>query len=192
MLKLSHRSIWNAACLCALLLASSQIAPAQAMEAAQRGGEIAPFALTTLLSPDWGPTTNVGYTVGVDYTHFIRSIVQPSLELRMTSANGSTVGERSYIGGLKLQTTIHGIHPYFTLLGGEGRITFTNPTNSYVGDNTFIYSLGAGAIIPIHSQLDLRLDFTHQQWNINPQTLTPVTLNVGIGYRLPFHNGRVQ
>jgi len=148
------------------------------MEAAQRGGEFAPFVQTTLLSPDWGPTSNVGYTIGVDYTRFIRSIVQPSLEVRMTSANGSTVGERSYIGGLKLQTTIHGIHPYFTLLGGEGR--------------TFIYSLGGGAIIPIHSQLDLRLDFTHQQWNIDPQTLTPVTLSVGVAYRLPFHNGRVQ
>lgn len=192
MSNLSHCSIWKVACLCVVLLTSARLAPAQAMEAAQRGGEFAPFVQTTLLSPDWGPTSNVGYTIGVDYTRFIRSIVQPSLEVRMTSANGSTVGERSYIGGLKLQTTIHGIHPYFTLLGGEGRITFTNPTNSYVGDNTFIYSLGGGAIIPIHSQLDLRLDFTHQQWNIDPQTLTPVTLSVGVAYRLPFHNGRVQ
>ncbi len=173
------------------MVASTRIASAQAMEAAQRGGEIAPFIQTTLLSPDWGPTNNVGYTVGVDYTHFIRSIVQPSLELRMISANGRTVGERSYIGGLKLQTTIHGIHPYFTLLGGEGTISFTNSTSSYRGDNSFVYSLGAGATIPIHAQLDLRLDFTHQQWNIDPQTLTPVTLSAGIAYRLPFHNGRV-
>lgn len=189
---LRHCSIWNAACIIGVLLASTRIAPAQAAETAQRGAEITPFVQTTLLIPDYGPTHNIGYTVGVDYTHFIRSIVQPSLELRMTSASGATVGEKSYIGGLKLQTSIHGIHPYFTVLGGEGVITFTHPTNNYLSDNTFIYSLGGGATINIHSQLDLRLDFTHQQWDIDTQTLTPVTLGVGIAYRLPFHNGRVQ
>jgi hypothetical protein len=192
MRKLMHCSICKTAFLLATLMATARIASAQAVVTGQRGAEIAPFAQTTLLDPDWGPTHNVGYTVGVDYTRFIRSIVQPSLELRMTNANGATVGEHTYTGGLKLQTAIHGIHPYATILAGKGFIDFTHPINGYISDDSFIYSLGAGAEFTIRSQWALRLDFTHQQWNIGPQTLTPVTLGVGIAYRIPFHNGREE
>jgi hypothetical protein len=163
------------------------------MVTAQRGAEIAPFAQTTLIQPDWGSTNNLGYTVGLDYTRFIRSIVQPSLELRMTAANGSTVGEHSYTGGLKLHTPgLRAIHPYITVLGGKGFITFTHPINGYISDDSFISSLGAGADVTVHSQWDLYLDFTHQWWNLDPQTLTPVTLGVGIAYRIPFHSVREQ
>lgn len=162
------------------------------METAQRGAEITPFVRTALLHPDYGGTSNLGYTLGVDYTRSVRSIVQPSLEVRMTYANGDTVGERTYIGGLKLQTTIRGIRPHFTLLGGEGQITITHPINSYVADNTFVYSVGGGAAFTIHSQLDLRLDFTSQQWNIDSLTLSPTTFGVGVAYRVPFHKGRVH
>jgi Outer membrane protein beta-barrel domain len=185
-------SISKSAFFIAVLVATVRFAPAQALVSAQRGAEIVPFAQTISLNPDWGPTANVGYTVGIDYTRFIRSIVQPSLEIRMTSANGETVSERSYIGGLKLQTTIHGIRPYGTFLAGRGNIFFTDPIAGYLSDNSFIYSLGGGADFTIHSQWDLRVDFTHQQWNIDPQTLTPTTLGIGVAYRIPFHNGRVQ
>jgi opacity protein-like surface antigen len=163
------------------------------MVSAQRGAEIAPFAQTTLLSPDWGPTNNLGYVVGLDYTRFTRLFVQPSLEVRMTAANGDTVGERSYTGGLKLQTTIHGIHPYATLLAGYGAITFTHPIGNYLSDNSMVYSLGGGVEFNVTRQLKMRVDFTHQQWNLDPVTLTPVTLGVGLAYSLPFfHSGGVQ
>jgi hypothetical protein len=189
---LFHASIPKVAIILGILIATARVAPAQALETADRGSEITPFAQYTVLSPDWGGTKNIGYTVGLDYTRFIRSIVQPSLELRASDAGGSTVGEHSFIGGLKLQTTIHRIRPYATFLAGKGFITFDQPINGYISDNSFIVSLGAGAIFTIHSQLDLRLDFTHQQWNIDPQTLTPATLGIGIAYRIPFHNGRVE
>jgi Outer membrane protein beta-barrel domain len=189
---LFHSSIRKTAIILGVLIATSRIAPAQAIESAQRGAEIAPFAQYTLLSPDWGPTNDVGYTFGVDYTHFIRSIVQPSLEIRMTSASGITVNEHSYTGGLKLQTSIHGIRPYFTILAGKGFIDFNNPVNGYISDNSLIYALGGGATFAIQSHLDLRVDFSHQQWNIDPQTLTPTALGVGLAYRIPFRNGRSE
>jgi hypothetical protein len=116
---LFQSSIWKTAVLLGILIASSRIAPAQALESGQRGTEIAPFAQYTLLSPDWGPTRDVGFAGGVDYTRFIRSI-------------------------------------------------------------------------PVRSHIDLRVDFSRQQWNIDPQTLTPTTLGVGIAYRIPFHNGREE
>jgi hypothetical protein len=184
--------ILKAALVLGSLIAAVRIVPAQALEAGDRGAEIAPFAQYTIVTPDWGPDNNLGYTVGIDYTRFLRSIVQPSLELRMTSANGSTVGEKSYSGGLKLQTTIHRIRPYLTVLAGQGYITFNHPLNNYLNDNSFIFSVGGGALFSAGRHVDLRLDFTHQNWNIGPQTLTPVTLGIGMAYRIPFHNGRAE
>jgi hypothetical protein len=181
------RSAWGTVSLLSILLAGTHVASAQAMNTANRGAEIAPFAETTLLSPDWGPTRNLGYTVGIDYTRFIRSIVQPSLEVRTTSANGDTVKERTFTSGLKLQATVRRIHPYATFLAGYGEIYFVHPVNNYLSDNSFVYSLGGGADLDVTQQLSVRLDFTHQSWNLGPQTLTPVTLAVGFAYRLPFH-----
>jgi Outer membrane protein beta-barrel domain len=188
-----NRSILHAGVLIlGAFFASTQTAPAQALEAGQRGAEIAPFAQYTILSPDWGPDRDLGYTVGIDYTRFIRSIVQPSLEVRMTSANGPTVDEKSYSGGLKLQTRIHGVRPYATVLGGVGSITFNQPRGNYLGDNAVIYSAGGGALFRAGQHIDLRIDYTYQFWNLDPQTLTPVTLGIGVAYRIPFHNGRSE
>lgn len=192
MSNLLHRPIRKVALVLGIVLATARVAPAQALEAGQRGTEIAPFAQFTIITPDWGPVDNRGYTVGADYTRFIRSIVQPSIEIRMTAANGSTVGEKTYSGGLKLQTRIRGVRPYVTILAGKGFITFTQPINNYLGDNSLIYTLGGGAAFAAGRHMDLRLDFTHQNWNIGPQTLTPITLGAGLAYRIPFHNGRTE
>jgi hypothetical protein len=193
MRNLLHCWTWKFAFILGLSLVAAKVAPAQAVVTAQRGAEITPFVQTTLLSPDWGPTNNFGYTVGVDYTRFIRSIVQPSLEVRMSSASGSTVSERTYTGGLKLQFVIRRIHPYATLLAGMGDIAFTHPLSAnYTGDNSTIYSLGGGAEFNIGPALKARVDFTHQNWNIDPQTLTPVAIGVGISYSIPFHRGIVE
>jgi len=177
----------------AILLASAGIVSAQALITAGRGSEIAPFAQTTLIYPDWGPNRNFGYTVGIDYTRYIRSIVQPSIEIRLTGANGKAVNEHTYTGGLKLQTTIHGVHPYATILAGYGTIAFNYPNGSYTGDNSVIYSLGGGADFHVTSQCKLRLDFSQQEWNLGTNaSLTPVALSVGVSYALPFHNGRAR
>src|ERR1019366_2777155 len=98
MRNLLHRCTPKAALFLGVLLAATQVASAQAVVTGQRSAELVPFAMTTLITPDYGQAHNIGYTVGVDYTRFIRSIVQPSLEFRYTHANGSQVNERSYGG----------------------------------------------------------------------------------------------
>jgi len=188
---LNHR-ITKFALLLGVSLAATAVASAQAIVTAQRGAEITPFAQTTMIRPDWGEPNNLGYTFGVDYTRFIHSIVQPSLELRFSSANGSVVSEHSFTGGLKLETSIYGIHPYATFLAGNGGITFTHPIGYYYGDNSFVYSLGGGAEFKVHSSLKLRLDFTQQHWNLDPYILTPMTFGVGLAYSLPFHRGPME
>jgi opacity protein-like surface antigen len=190
MKNLPHRHSLKAL-LFGVLLASTHSALAQAMASAQRGAAIAPFALSTSVSPDWGPTKNIGYVIGLDYTRFIRSIVQPSLEVRYTRANGKTVNERMYAGGLKLATSIHGIEPYLTALVGHGNIDFVGATNGYNGDASMAYSLGAGVDLPVTRHIKLRLDMTQQHWSFDPITLTPVSLSVGASYIIPGHRGEV-
>jgi opacity protein-like surface antigen len=179
---------WTKTALClGIAVAATGMASAQATVTAQRGAEIAPFVQTTLLRPDWGPQHDFGYTIGVDYTRFIRSILQPSLELRMTSASGTTVNEHSYLGGLKLATTIHGIQPYATLMAGTGSIRFNYPVQGSNTDTSFVYAIGAGAEFRFLNSWKVRADFAQQHWNLDPDVLTPITMSVGIAYSIPFH-----
>jgi hypothetical protein len=185
--------IRKSALILGILLVTTGVASAQALITAGRGAELAPFAQATLVRPDWGGNNNFGYAAGVDYTRYIRSIVQPSIEFRVTSANGSTVNERTYAGGLKLQTTVHRIHPYATFLVGYGAIDLNYPNGGYNHDNSVIYSLGGGSDFDVTSLLKVRLDATHQSWSLGTNaTLTPVTFSVGVSYRLSLHNGRVR
>lgn len=192
MRNLLHPSSLKSALLLGILLATAPFVSAQALLTAQRGSEIAPFAQATLISPDWGQTNNLGYTVGIDYTHFIHFAVQPSLEFRYNSATGITVNERSYAGGVKLSTTIHGIHPYATILVGHGNLDLNYANGNYRGDNALIYSLGGGAEFNVTRQFLARFDFTDQYWDVDSYSLTPLTFGVGIAYRLGSHSSRVQ
>jgi hypothetical protein len=173
----------------AVALAAPGTASAQATVAAQRGAAITPFVQTTLVRPDWGQTDNIGFSAGVDYTRFFHSIIQPSLELRMTDAGGLNVAERSFTGGFKLETTILGIHPYGTLLAGTGVITFMHPQPGYGSDTSFVYSLGGGAEFNVMRGWKLRADFAQQHWDLDPQLLTPMNFSLGVAYNIPFHNG---
>jgi opacity protein-like surface antigen len=186
---LNQWTIKSALCL-GISLAATGIASGQASVTAQRGAEIAPWVQTTYLRPDYGQPNNIGYTVGGDYTRFIRSVVQPSLEIRYTSASGTQVNESSFTGGLKLQTTIYGVHPYATMLAGTGHITFVHPVSAnYPGDTSFVYSLGGGLEFNVLPSWKLRADFTDQHWDLDPAILTPMAFSVGVSYSIPFHGG---
>jgi Outer membrane protein beta-barrel domain len=190
MRNLVYRFLPKAALLLAAFAATSHTSFAQAVATGERGAEITPFVLSTVVSPDYGQAHNLGYTVGVDYTRFIRSIVQPSIEFRYIHASGSQVNETSFGGGLNLQTTIRNIHPYATLLIGQGNITFNNagPLNSRI-DHSTAYSFGGGADFNVARQWKVRADFLSQHWNLDPGSLTPSTLAVGVAYIIPFHRG---
>jgi opacity protein-like surface antigen len=177
----------KSALLLGMSLAATGIASAQANVVGQRSAEITPFVTTTLVSPDWGQTRNLGFTAGVDYTRFVRAIVQPSLELRLTNANGLNVGERTYLGGFKFTGTIHGIHPYGTFLAGTGYIKFMNPIDTYTSDTSFVYSMGGGAEFNVLPAWKVRLDFTQQHWDLDPEILTPTNYSIGVAYSIPFH-----
>jgi len=172
----------------ALLAGLSVAARAQAIPTMQRGAEFAPFVQTTIVNPDWAQTKNIGFTAGFDYTRFIPSIVQPSLEFRATRANGHTVNESTYLGGIKLQTTIHNIHPYAVVLAGKGIITFNYFYNGGLkGDDSAVYAYGGGAEFNVRRSWKVRAEYTQQHWNLDPNTLTPSALGFGVAYSVPFH-----
>jgi len=180
----------KAALLLGISIASTGIACAQAAVTAAREAELSPFVMTTMLRPDWGSSNNTGFIFGADYTNFRRSFLtlQPSLEVRMVDANGVNVKETSFLGGFKLETTIHGIHPYATLLGGQGYINFNHPIGNYTGDDSFIYSLGGGVEFNVLPVWKVRADFTQQHWNLDPAVLTPMSFSVGLSYTIGLHN----
>ena len=159
----------------------------------ERGAAFTPFVQTTILNPDWGQTNNLGFSAGIDYNHFIPGIVQPALEFRVTHASGRTVNESTYLGGVKLQTNVHGIHPYAVVLAGKGIITFNYVYNGGVkGDDSAVYAFGGGAEFNVTPVWKVRADFVQQHWNLDPNTLTPSALSFGIGYIVPFHSRRAQ
>jgi opacity protein-like surface antigen len=168
-------------------------ANAQAIPTMQRGAELAPFVQTTILSPDWGQTHNLGFAAGFDYTHFIPTIVQPSLEFRVTHASGRTVNETTYLGGIKLQTTIHHVQPYLVVLAGKGIISFNYFYNGGIkGDDSAVYAIGGGAEFNVKRSWKVRAEYTQQHWNFDPNTLTPSTLGFGLAYSVPFHARSVR
>jgi hypothetical protein len=171
--------------LVALPIALAGLAYGQAYETAQRGAEFSPFAEPIMLRPDWGPTSDIGIMAGVDYTRFISRFVQPSLEFRFTKGTGTTAGETTVSGGLKVQKDYGRIHPFVTVLGGYGRINFTPVEGTYSGDNSFVLSIGGGANIDVHAGWKVRVDFAEQLWNLEPYKLSPQTLGVGVSYAVP-------
>jgi hypothetical protein len=176
-----------------LFLAGAAVATssagAQAIPAVERGAEFAPFVQATIVNPDWAQTRNIGFTAGFDYTRFIPAIVQPSLEFRVTRAPGHTVNETTYLGGIRVQTTIHNIHPYAVVLAGKGIITFNYFYNGGLkGDDSAVYAFGGGADFQVKQAWKVRAEYTQQHWNLDPNTLTPSALGFGVAYTVPFHN----
>jgi hypothetical protein len=188
-------------CLLAVCLsfAAASAAFGQAYVAAHRGAEIAPFATLSYVQPNWGPGSNFGYTAGVDYTRFLPVVpllVQPSFELRMTNGTGAQTTERSFSGGIKLTTTIHRVHPYGNFLEGFGYIYFVHPqmtqTGPYSKDESHIYAFGGGAEYDVSPNWKMLIDYSRQHWDLKPPVMTPTTTSIGVTYRIPFHDAKVQ
>jgi len=74
---------------------------------------------------------------------------------------------------------------------GHADIDFVHPIGTYYGDASMIYTLGGGADFNVTRQWSVRMDFTDQRWNLDPNSLTPTAFGLGVAYSIPFHVGRV-
>ena len=155
------------------------------------------FGQVTYRQPDWGADKNWGATAGAALTPFIPLWIEPSLELRVGSASGGVVKERTFSGGLKLAAKVGRLQPYFIAEEGVGWIYFVHPgLNSegqpYVRDSSQIHVLGGGVEIQAVSQWQIRLDYTQEYWNLAPPRIYPRTMSIGVTYRIPFGRGKMK
>lgn len=196
-------TLGSLAALLLLLVLPSPRASAQAYATAEKKADIFVFGGFSDTSPDYGPTWNKGATVGVDYTRYLKWSYVPSLELRATFGNGSTVNEHTYMGGLRVHKRIfRRFAPYADALFGLGTITYpergSGGTIIHVDDSGFAYSLGGGVDIGLVHNFMLKADFQQQFWNLGENTvevpsganftLSPKVLTIGVSYRIPFHS----
>lgn len=168
---------------------------AQATPVAVKNAEISAFAAFTRVTPDYGPTSNKGFTFGADYARPTRFFLKPSLEFRGTITPGDTVGESTFGGGLRVEHSIWRLHPYADFLLSAGTITFTHPSidsqgRLYKSDNSLVYTYGGGVDYDVTRRWAAKFDYQGEHWNLGSaaQTLTPQVLSVGVVYRIPFRS----
>ncbi|WP_035348097.1 outer membrane protein [Edaphobacter aggregans] len=172
---------------------------AQAVPTAARKAELSTFMTYTRLTPDYGPQQNNGVMIGVDCALFTRYLryVTPAVEFRMKFANGDTVDQKTYGGGIRVEKEFRGrFHPYANFLVSAGYINYNfKPPNilpngkPYTSDTSVVYSYGGGLDLDMTPNFSARGEFLAENWSLGgytPTTLTPTMWSVGLKYRIPF------
>ena len=183
----------------ALSLVFTQSLSSQALPTASKNTDISIFGGYTVVAPDYEPAHDKGVTMGVDYTRYIHRLpFVPSLEFRFGDTTGPAVNEHFYLVGFKAQRDYRIFHPYLDFMGGIGAITYAAQGRpGYGPDHGRDLAMGAGVDIDLTRRFQAKIDLQYQSWNLGanltqkPQggdyTLSPVTVTVGVTYRIPFH-----
>jgi hypothetical protein len=168
---------------------------AQATPIREKKAELTTFLTYTHVTPDYGPQNNNGVSIGIDYARYMR-FVTPALEFRVKIANGATVDERTYGGGIRVEHQWSRFHPYGDFLISAGTINyhFKNPpiTSSgkpYLSDSSVVYTFGGGLDYDVTQNFSARGEFQAEKWSLGgytPITLAPTTWSLGVVYRIPF------
>lgn len=176
--------------------AGGSVLYAQARPAGEKSGDLSVFAMYHRLTPDYGPTNNNGISFGADYTRYTRWWVKPSIEFRAKIANGTTVDESSFGGGIRAEKPIGNFHPYADFLISAGSIKYhlkTPPVlpngQPYTSDGTVVYGFGGGLDYDVWRNFAVRGDYQFEKWHLDkyaPIDLSPNGWSVGIVYRIPF------
>jgi hypothetical protein len=170
-------------------------AGAQAVPLRQKKADLSVFGTYTRLSPDYGPQQNNGGTFGVFYTRYYRWL-SPAVEFRAKIANGATVDESTYGGGIRVEKSINRFRPYadFFISGGSIQYHFKTPPikptgQPYLSDSSVVYTYGGGLDYDVTDNFSARGEFQSESWNLGgytPITLTPSMWSIGVVYRIPF------
>jgi hypothetical protein len=183
-----------------LLGVSHGVAEAQARATGVQGNQLSVFGGATGTFTGLNSGRNLGITGGVDlrfrplpFFHLL-----PSLEVRGTYPvdQGGVIGERSILGGLKVERHFGRLRPYLDGLFGRGQINYVQPlpnpsfTFFYLQTTSNVLSGGAGVDFAVTDHLDLKAEVQLQRW------ATPVLSNghfesepltAGFSYYLDFN-----
>jgi opacity protein-like surface antigen len=168
---------------------------AQAVPIREKKAELTTFATYTHLTPDYGPQNNSGVSFGIDYARYLK-FVTPALEFRVKIANGETVDQKTYGGGIRVEHQWDRFHPYGMFLISAGYINYhfrTPPIMSngkpYLSDSSVVYGYGGGLDFDVTQNFSARGEFQAENWNLGgytPITLAPSMWSLGVVYRIPF------
>jgi opacity protein-like surface antigen len=165
---------------------------AQGLPTASKEAAISFFGTYSRVSTDRSSQNDNGFTVGFAYTRYLHWFLTPSLEVRCKIANGRTVGEKTFGGGIRVEHRFKNFYPYANFFGSYGKITFNNPITSVPGpryhyDDSTVYSTGAGLDYDITPSWAARVDYQFEHWNVGLRnTFTPQIFSIGVLYRIPF------
>jgi hypothetical protein len=178
--------------LASVLFAAAALPPrahAQAMPTAAKQNSISVFAAGTYSNPQYGPYYDQGITFGANIVQHLRHRIDPSIEGRVNITSGTDVGERTLLGGLRVQTSFRALHPYGDFLIGGGNIHFnlSNGQTYVTGDST-VFSYGGGLDIDVFRQYQLKLDIQQQDWKLGDAPFKPWIAAVGVTYRFHFRD----
>ncbi len=182
-------AVISGVCACAFLAGSGR-AEAQARATAGRSIGLSAFGGVSGANPevDGGPN-DYGYVLGGDLTRSLRRVT-PSVEVRYTSVTGSDVNEKTFLGGVKLERELaNRLHPYVTVLFGNGNIDFNHPVLfngvPYAHDNSFVYDFGGGVDVDLTRHLGIKGDVQYSHWHTGGETnaFTPIVVSVAAVYR---------
>lgn len=176
---------------CLLALAPNQMC-AQATAARSREAGLAAFGTYSRVVTDYDIPGN-GFTVGGDYTRFYK-FLSPAVEARFKYGKGRAVNERTFGGGIRVERQFKYFHPYADFLISSGTITFASKNeigaNGTGSNGSVVYSVGGGVDYDFAETWSARVDYQHENWNVNKSpvvTLTPNALSFGILYRFRLH-----
>ncbi len=186
-----------AALIVLIVLASDQLW-AQATAARSREAELTGFVMYSRVTPDYGPQGNNGVSVGAAYTKYLKWL-SVGVEARFKDAPGTTVGERTFGGGVRVEHQWKYFHPYADFLISSGTISFANKddigSNGTGSNGSVVYSYGGGLDYDFAEQWAVRADYQGESWNLNETpniTLAPRIFSIGVLYRVRFRRDKDQ
>ena len=169
---------------------------AQAVPLREKKADLSVFGTYTRLKPDYGPQQNNGVTFGAFYTRYWRWF-SPAIEFRVKIADGATVNERTYGGGIRVEKQFgQRFRPFadFLVSGGTINYHFGTPPikpdgKPYLSDSSVVYTYGGGLDYDVTENFSARGEFQGENWSLGgytPITLTPSMWSIGVVYRIPF------
>ena len=188
-------------------LAVGRMGYSQAVPTATQTSRLSVFGGATGVFTDVFGGHNAGITAGVDFSFRPFFGLSPSLELRGTYPiiSGTIAGEKSVVGGIRLERQYGRLHPYVDALVGRGQIDyqrggFISGRFKYISTTSTVYSPGAGVDLDLFDHWAAKADLQYQFWSTYPlelKVLSPKVVTFGLIYRFDFNhhtkvsNGRV-
>ena len=141
---------------------------------------------------------NLSITAGIDFAFLSLHGFHPAAEVRGTYPvhSGTIDGQKSVLGGLRVDRQFGFARPYVDFLVGRGEIDYQNggfliPPLTYLSTSTLVYSPGVGMDLDISHHWAFKADYQYQSWStpvVSSGTIHPSVVTLGAVYRFDFNH----